>query len=301
MYSVLSKIRKLRLPIDISCELFDRLVLPIALYGSEVWGFEDIAQIEVFHRKFLRNILGVHKSVTSCMIYGETGRYKLSNTVHMRTLNFWCSLLTGKQTKLSCTLYILIKTMHDDVENAFCSRWIQNVKSILYRSGFGGCWDNQEILNVTWLKRAIDLRLKDINRQDWLSDVNENGQCLNYRIFKDSLDFEPYLVKCNNEDSRNLCKFRCGSNRLPIISGRYEGIPRSSRLCTLCSVGLIGDEFHYMFQCEYFTEERKVFIPKKYINRPNTLKMNELFNTKNMKVLFKLAKFVKVILQKLSS
>ena len=111
--------------------------------------------------------------------------------------------------------------MHDDVENVFCSRWIQNVKSILDRSGFGECWDNQEILNVTWFKRAIDLRLKDIDRQDWLNDVNENGQCLNYRIFKDSLAFEPYLVKC---DSRNLCKFRCGSHRLPSISGRYEGI-----------------------------------------------------------------------------
>ena len=56
-----------------------------------------------------------------------------------------------------------------------------------------------------------------------------------------------------------------------------------------------------MFQCEYFSEERKVSIPKKYIIRPNTLKMNELLNTKNMKVLFKLAKFVKVILQKFSS
>ena len=111
MFSVLSKIRKLRLPIDIPCELFDRLVLPIALYGSEVWGFEDIAQIEVFHRKFLRNILGVHKSAASCMIYGKTGIYKLSNTVHMRTLNFWCSLLTGKQTKLSCTLYRLRRCM----------------------------------------------------------------------------------------------------------------------------------------------------------------------------------------------
>ena len=49
-------------------------------------------------------------------------------------------------------------------------------------SGFGECWDNQEILNVTWFKRAIDLRLKDIDRQDWLSNVNENGQCLNYSI-----------------------------------------------------------------------------------------------------------------------
>ena len=78
----------------------------------------------------------------------------------------------------------------------------------------------------------------------------------------------------------------------------YQG---QGRLCTLCSVGLIGDEFHYMFQCEYFSEERKVSIPKKYIIRPNTLKMNELLNTTNMKVLFKLAKFVKVILQKFSS
>ena len=43
-------------------------------------------------------------------------------------------------------------------ENVLKSRFAKNVKSILDRSGFGECWDNQEILNVTWFKRAIDLR-----------------------------------------------------------------------------------------------------------------------------------------------
>ena len=38
LYCMLAKARKLQLPIDIQCQLFDNLVLPVLLYGSEVWG-----------------------------------------------------------------------------------------------------------------------------------------------------------------------------------------------------------------------------------------------------------------------
>ncbi len=51
--ALLTQARKLQLPIDIQCQLFDHLVLPILLYGSEVWGYKDLLQVEVFHRKFL--------------------------------------------------------------------------------------------------------------------------------------------------------------------------------------------------------------------------------------------------------
>ena len=37
LYCMLTKVRKLQLPIDIQCQLFDHLVLPILIYGSEVW------------------------------------------------------------------------------------------------------------------------------------------------------------------------------------------------------------------------------------------------------------------------
>ena len=39
MYSLIKKSRSLLLPIDLQIELFDKLVKPILLYGSEVWGF----------------------------------------------------------------------------------------------------------------------------------------------------------------------------------------------------------------------------------------------------------------------
>jgi len=40
MYSVLQKARKLYLPVEMQLNLFETMVAPILLYGSEVWGFE---------------------------------------------------------------------------------------------------------------------------------------------------------------------------------------------------------------------------------------------------------------------
>ena len=48
MFSVVSKARKLNLPISIQLHLFDTMIAPILLYGSEVWGFENIKSIEQF-------------------------------------------------------------------------------------------------------------------------------------------------------------------------------------------------------------------------------------------------------------
>ena len=70
---MMTKIKKLKLFFDIQCEMFDTLMLPILLYGSEVWGYEDLSRIEVFYRKFLKQILHVKVYTPDCMVYGETG------------------------------------------------------------------------------------------------------------------------------------------------------------------------------------------------------------------------------------
>ena len=41
-FSMLIKCRKLELPIDIQCKLFESMVIPVILYGCEIWGFQDI-------------------------------------------------------------------------------------------------------------------------------------------------------------------------------------------------------------------------------------------------------------------
>ena len=48
MYSLINKTKKLNLAIDIQLQLFDSLILPIALYGCEVWGFKETDIMEKF-------------------------------------------------------------------------------------------------------------------------------------------------------------------------------------------------------------------------------------------------------------
>ena len=44
---------KIHFEIDTKLHLFDAVIKPIFFYGCEVWGFESMEQIEVFHRHFL--------------------------------------------------------------------------------------------------------------------------------------------------------------------------------------------------------------------------------------------------------
>lgn len=52
IYSVIRKIRQFNLPVDCQFELFDKIVVPVLLYGCEIWGYENIEVIERVHLKF---------------------------------------------------------------------------------------------------------------------------------------------------------------------------------------------------------------------------------------------------------
>ena len=43
MFSLVTKSRRLQLPVDLQLELFDKTVLPVLLYGCEVWYFTDFS------------------------------------------------------------------------------------------------------------------------------------------------------------------------------------------------------------------------------------------------------------------
>ena len=43
----------LHLSVDMQCDLFDKLITPVLLYGCEVWGLKYIKMIKLFHRKFI--------------------------------------------------------------------------------------------------------------------------------------------------------------------------------------------------------------------------------------------------------
>ena len=69
----------LNLPVDIQPDLFDKLVRPILLVGSEIWAYENNDLIEKLHLRYGKYKLNVNKRTTSSIVYGELCRYPLNS------------------------------------------------------------------------------------------------------------------------------------------------------------------------------------------------------------------------------
>ena len=88
--SLLDKARTLDLDIDTQMELFQRCVMPILLYGCEVWGYEknNIKSLDVFYKRFIKTILDIYSFTPTCMVFGEAGQPNLYDLIKQRLISF---------------------------------------------------------------------------------------------------------------------------------------------------------------------------------------------------------------------
>ena len=156
-------------------------IVPILLYGSEVWGFANIKQIEVFHNQTCKQILGLHKCSSNIMAQGELGRFNMMHYVTQKVLNFWAHTVNGKECKISSMLYRMLKVAHD--QGTHTSKWMTSVQDNLNKAGLGYLW-NQEQFNPDWFKHRISQVSSDTKKQDWRSAVDQSGQCQTYKQIK---------------------------------------------------------------------------------------------------------------------
>ena len=105
MYDILNKGRVHNLSVSCHLDLFDKIIIPMLTYGSEIWGYENIDILEKVHVQFCKLLLNLKTSTPNFMLYGELGRYPLNITVKLNILSFWSKLIDGKQSKLSSLIY----------------------------------------------------------------------------------------------------------------------------------------------------------------------------------------------------
>ena len=59
MRSVVKKARRDKLPIDLQFDLFDKMVMPVILYGCEIWGYKNLGTLENLHLKFCKLVMNL--------------------------------------------------------------------------------------------------------------------------------------------------------------------------------------------------------------------------------------------------
>ena len=87
--NILSIFSRVNLDTKTKIKLFDCMVTPIILYGSEVWGIYDFKEIDRLQLRFLKNILGVRQQTPNVAVFGEVGCIPLSVIAKIRSLKYW--------------------------------------------------------------------------------------------------------------------------------------------------------------------------------------------------------------------
>lgn len=299
MFSLLRKINNLSLPYDIQIDLFEKTIKPILLYGCEIWGFGNIDILERVQLKFYKYIFGLKKSTPTHMIYGELGVLPINIEVKKRVISYWTKIADNSEdnnTKLSHYVYEFIYNHH--MKNKVKSEWINNVKTILCSHGYSGVWYSQSFLNKKWLTNSIHRKLQDNFIQSWMSEINRTSNTL-YKTYKSEFKQSKYILVLPSYLSKSMMAFFTRNHHLPIELGRWRGIPYNERKCNYC--GNLGDEFHYILQCNHFNNLRKKYVKPFYYRRPNTQKLKDLLNTENRFELKKLSFFLDIIRKTINS
>ena len=135
--------------------------------------------------------------------------------------------------------------------------------------------------------------------QEWNEKANVSSKGKQYLLFKDNVNFEKYLI---NVSKKNYSKIRTGNHRLQVETGRWDDIhvPLNERKCKICTKDDIGDEYHYLFTCDFFKSDRKLYLKPYFYVKPNIRKYREHFTSTNEATLIKLSKFVAIIMEKFS-
>ena len=295
-FSLIRRTKQLNLTFEVSIELFERLIIPILLYGSEIWGYECPKQLQIMFNNAMRMYLRLHRTTPMCMINGELGLKEIAEYIENRMTNFWCNIATGEQSKFSSILYNWTKILYD--QDTYKSVWLDKVKTTLDITEMSQLLNDVTNANRNWFKNTIKAKLNTIYAQKWAESVSNNSTCLNYRVMTIVKKPQNYILKLPKQYVYALCKFKCANHRMPIVNGRYLNIPVEERVCTLCQTNALGDEFHYLFECAFFQAQRAKYLLRYYYTHPNMYKMMQLFESPDNQEMLNLAKFTDIILKK---
>ena len=132
----------------------------------------------------------------------------------------------------------------------------------------------------------------------WITEINESGKCIIYRMFKKTFTFENYLISLPRKLKIIFTNFRFRNHRLPIESGCRERVLWETRVCTKYNIAPrdIGDESHYLLVCDFFNTERIELLSKQNHTSPSTLKLHKLLNISSGNILRNLCTFISKIM-----
>jgi len=249
-------------------KLFDQLIKPICLYGSEIWGpmnlniadsLENDGKLETSLEKFLceklnmsfsKYVLGVHKRSQNSAVRGELGRPPLGLDILSAIVRYRLRLELSAENSILKEAYEL---SNSNTNKKKC--WGPSSKHLTSFITKHARLDEYTLLNKKMLKRF----LRSNYIKQWQEKIQGESKMRTYITFKSNFEYESYLNMANEDQRKSMTRFRISAHRLAIERGRYTvpPTPANNRLCIYCTSQEVEDEYHFLMSCNKYQQLRE--------------------------------------------
>jgi hypothetical protein len=251
--------------------LFQSIVLPNLTFGCEVWGpwflhagFADgVFQNDLEHVRlsFLRVLFGLKSSTPSWNVLREAGWYPLQLHV-ARQLVRWMNKLYGMppNTLARRALLDCWQRYQSGDENNWCGKLqaffaAVGVQPTAFLAGGIPLYHERTVLDK--LQCRSHMVYTDLLARAALQPNLDSKLVRYHSIFAEHIDHNGakwkrarYLnLPLPVEKVKLIARFRLSNHFLAVELGRWNTVPLSERVCTLCSTGSVQDEHHFFFAC----------------------------------------------------
>ena len=169
--------------------------------------------------------------------------------------------------------------------------WVLNIKNELSKLRLTYIWDETYIDKR--LFKIIEHRFFDVYKHEMMSSIHNVSRGYTYEYLVDSFCMQFYLLKpIDDVYKKYVTRFRVSSHCLNIEHGRYRNELRENRLCTLCNLNDIEDEFHFILKCPFYSNLRHTYIKPYYYRNPSVFKLVQLMSVQNVRELRNLGKYL---------
>ena len=177
--------------------LFDSLIKPILLYASDFWATLKLPQntpVELLHRKFCKQLLGVNLQTTNNAVYLELGRLPLEIYAKKNAAKNWDRIYLQQIGN-----ELLLASCNAPTEN----NWISTVKNTFEKVDMLGTFLNESPSETITPFSALFYREREVFIQTALESIQNMSKMKTYTLLKQNWKIEDYLLQVDNIKKQN--------------------------------------------------------------------------------------------------
>ena len=276
--------------------MYQSCVTPILDYASGVWGYGVHSKVDTVQNRAIRVFLGVHSFAPNLSINGDVAWTPCIIRRKIEILRFWNRLQLLDNNRLTKQIFLWDKN-----NRSRCKNWSNDVYKIMQELDESSTFENNELISLNCARG----KLYEHFTRTWRGEVSVKPKLRTYKLFKDVYELEPYIsINMSVKYRSVLARLRNGILPLELETGRYHGVPEAERICKLCDSGDIENEFHFLFKCSTYQDDRQQFFSYVVQIYPDFLQYDDINKLKSMmttEVVLETAKFVYNCFQKRQS